>query len=238
MKVAILAGGKGERMGASDRHKAMTMIGEHPILWHVMSIFARQGFTQFVIATGHHATSIERYFIAERVRGYPSFVAEVALVDTGLEVGTGGRIKRLAPYLGNDRFMLTWCDGLANLNLQALLAAHHAHGRIATVTAVHPPGRFGRLLIVPRNRVVRFAEKGVDHREWINGAFFVLEPAVLDYIADDGTSFERDVLPVLAADDQLYAYLHEGFWRCMDTPKEAQELDALWRAGNAPWIIP
>lgn len=233
MKVAILAGGKGERMGASDRHKAMTTIGEQPILWHVMSIYARQGFTQFVIATGHHADSIRQWMASNRCPGW-----RVELVDTGLETDTGGRIRRLAPYLGNDRFMLTWCDGLANLNLQALLAAHHAHGRIATVTAVHPPGRFGRLLIVPRNRVVRFAEKGVDHREWINGAFFVLEPAVLDYIADDGTSFERDVLPVLAADDQLYAYLHEGFWRCMDTPKEAQELDALWRAGNAPWSIP
>jgi glucose-1-phosphate cytidylyltransferase len=148
---------------------------------------------------------------------------------------SGGRIKRLAPYL-EDRFMLTWCDGLSNVRLDDLLAFHESHGRIGTLTAVHPPGRFGRLAL-SGDRVLSFKEKVEDPDEWINGAFFVFEPAIFDYIAGDSTEFEREPLTSLAADGELMAYRHEAFWQCMDTGKEVQALNALWETGAAPWKL-
>jgi glucose-1-phosphate cytidylyltransferase len=160
----------------------------------------------------------------------------VELVETGLETMSGGRIKRLGPYLDGQTFMLTWCDGLADIDLDALRAFHQGHGRLATLSAVHPPPRFGRLTL--EGAAVRaFREKEVDPEEWINGAFFVLEPEVIDYVAGDATAWEREPLCALAAAGELMARRHEGFWQCMDTLKEAQELDRLWRDGGAPWKV-
>lgn len=248
MKVAILAGGLGSRFGAETayRSKAMIEIGDRPILWHLMQYFGAFGFADLVVALGHHADSIRSYVASS---AYARLQPEegtascerwwngertVELVDTGLETENGGRIRRLRPVLGDQRFMLTWCDGLADLDLDRLLAFHIGHGRLATLTAVHPPGRFGRLgLDGPRVRT--FEEKTVAEDDWINGAFFVLEPEVLELIDGDASSFERDTLTRLAADGELMAYRHAGFWQCMDTQKEAKELNQLWRAGSAPW---
>jgi glucose-1-phosphate cytidylyltransferase len=251
MKVAILAGGQGTRLAEETRVKAKAMvpIGAQPILWHVLKYYAHFGLQEFVIALGHQAASIQAYFV-ERLRGAPRRdgarllvrpAAEpgwtVELIDTGLDTDTGGRIKRLAPYLGDAPFMLTWCDGLADVDLHRLRAFHEAHGRLATLTAVHPPPRFGRLSLAG-DRVSAFREKVIHDDEWINGAFFVLEPGVFDHIDGDRASFERDTLPRLVAEGgALRAYRHTGFWQCMDTLKEAEDLNRLWRAGTAPWQV-
>ncbi|HXV08375.1 MAG TPA: glucose-1-phosphate cytidylyltransferase [Burkholderiales bacterium] len=250
MKVAILAGGQGTRLAEETRvkSKAMVRIGEQPILWHLLKYYAHYGYTQFVIALGYHADSIREYFIegldavpvGDGVRTVLQPAAEprwtVELIDTGLETMSGGRLKRLAPYLGGAAFMLTWCDGLADVDLHRLRACHEAHGRLATLTAVHPPARFGRLTLAG-DRISAFCEKTLDPDAWINGAFFVLEPGVFDYIEGDDTQFERQPLSRLAAAGELMAHRHEGFWQCMDTLKEAQDLNALWREGTAPWRI-
>jgi glucose-1-phosphate cytidylyltransferase len=240
MKVVILAGGESTRMGsnATGVHKAMTPIGDTPILWHLIRYYQRYGYNEFVIALGHHSQSIIEYIARvpdEQIAGL-----KIQMVDTGLGTETGGRIKRLAEHLVDDSFMLTWCDGLADVDLHALHKFHQAHGRLATVTAVHPPSRFGRLTLSD-DRVVAFREKGIDPDDWINGAFFVLERDMLfgylDGFNGDATSFEHEILPELAGDGQLMAYRHEGFWQCMDTQKEAQELNALWASGQAPWKV-
>ena len=160
----------------------------------------------------------------------------VRLVDTGLDTMSGGRIKRLAPWLGGAPFMLTWCDGLADVDLDRLRSFHRGHGGLATLTAIHPPARFGRLTLAG-DRISAFAEKTVDPAEWINGAFFVLDPGVFDFIAGDATQFEHEPLCGLARAGELMAYRHEAFWQCMDTLKEAQDLNALWQSGRAPWKI-
>jgi len=251
MKVAILAGGKGTRLAEETRVKAKAMvpIGEQPILWHLLKYYAHFGFKEFVIALGYQADTIRAYFVEQlrssprgngaRMLVQPGAEPEwtVELIDTGAETDTGGRIKRLAPYLDGAPFMLTWCDGLADIDLGRLCAFHQAHGRLATLSAVHPPPRFGRLSLED-DRVSAFREKVIDHDEWINGAFFVLEPGVFDYIDGDRASFERDTLPRLVADGgELRAYRHTGFWQCMDTLKEAADLNRLWRAGTAPWQV-
>ena len=251
MKAAILAGGQGTRLAEETRvkSKAMVRIGEQPILWHLLKYYEHYGHTRFVIALGHHADSIRDYFASLGARAaavtegpctmvFPA--AEpgwtVELVDTGLDTMSGGRIKRLAPYLGNEAFMLTWCDGLANIDLHALRSFLERHGRLATLSAVHPPARFGRLSL-EGDRVRAFREKEVDPDEWINGAFFVVDPRAIDQVAGDATQWEREPLSGLAAAGELMAWRHEGFWRCMDTLKEAQELNALWRAQQAPWRV-
>jgi glucose-1-phosphate cytidylyltransferase len=250
MKVAILAGGQGTRLAEETRakSKAMVCIGDQPILWHLLKYYERYGYTQFVIALGYHPDSIKDYFIETlgsvpvsdgartvvRPQAEPKWTVE--LIDTGLETMSGGRIKRLAPYLDDGTFMLTWCDGLADVDLDRLRDFHEAHGRLATLTAVHPPARFGRLTLAD-DRITAFREKLVDPDEWINGAFFVLEPGVFDYIAGDDTQWEREPLSRLAAAGELMAHRHGGFWQCMDTLKEAQDLNALWRQGAAPWWI-
>jgi glucose-1-phosphate cytidylyltransferase len=251
MMVAILAGGQGTRLAEETRVKAKAMvpIGEQPILWHLLKYYEHFGFNQFVIAVGYQADTIRQYFV-EKLRSTPLSdgprmlvqpAAEpawtVELIDTGPDTDTGGRIKRLAPYLEGAPFMLTWCDGLADVDLGRLGAFHQAHGRLATLTAVHPPPRFGRLSL-EGDRVTAFREKVIDDDEWINGAFFVLEPGVFEYIEGDRASFERDTLPRLVADRrELRAYRHSGFWQCMDTLKEAEDLNKLWRAGKAPWKV-
>jgi glucose-1-phosphate cytidylyltransferase len=249
MKVAILAGGQGSRLAEETRvkSKAMVGIGERPILWHLLKYYEHHGYHEFVIALGHHADSIRQYFVETlrsdavgdgarlvvRPKAEPGWTVE--LIDTGLATMSGGRIKRLAPYLDGP-FMLTWCDGLADVDLARLCAFHQGHGRLATLTAVHPPARFGRLALAGA-RVSAFGEKTVDPDEWINGAFFVLEPGVFEHIAGDDTEFERAPLSGLAAAGELMAHRHDGFWQCMDTLKEAQDLNALWRRGAAPWKV-
>jgi len=228
----------------------MVRIGPHPILWHIMQHYTRYGYADFVIALGYKGDVIKRYFVdrtelsgdlmvdmtagtVTRARGdRPNW--RVALAETGLETNTGGRIKRLAPYVGDGRFMLTWGDGLADVDLDALLAFHKSHGKLATLTAVRPPARFG-LLELDGSQVTRFIEKPANGSGWINGAFFVLEPEVFDYIEGDATQFEHEPLENLARDGQLMAYHHEGFWQCMDTQHDKQLLEAIWRTGRAPW---
>lgn len=251
MKVAILAGGRGSRLPEADQEKskAMVPIGDKPILWHLMKYYAQYGLRNFVVALGYHGASIRNYFAEMAARQSPAvegaqtvfFPATepdwtVELIETGLDTMSGGRIKRLAPYLGKAPFMLTWCDGLSDVRLNQLRAFHGRHGRIGTLTAVHPPGRFGRLAL-SGERVVAFREKIEDPNEWINGAFFAFNPEVFDYIDGDATQFEREPLERLASDGELMAYRHESFWQCMDTGKEVQALNDLWQSGAAPWKL-
>ncbi|OOZ41147.1 glucose-1-phosphate cytidylyltransferase [Solemya pervernicosa gill symbiont] len=249
MKVAILAGGKGTRLSEETtiRPKPMVEIGGEPILHHIMRYYAAHGFSEFVIATGYLGEQIVDHFCsrgevvdgpagAVRVVGCDDEAWIIDLVDTGTETNTGGRIKRLAPYLSDATFMLTWGDGLADVDLAALTAFHRQHGGHATVTAVHPPARFGRLSL-DQERVTAFAEKTVDPDEWINGAFFVLEPAVFGYIEGDSTLWEGAPLEELSRDGQLLAYRHEGFWQCMDTLHEKEMLNKIWSRGDAPWLV-
>ncbi len=231
MKVVILAGGEGQRLQplTADRHKAMVEIGGQPILEHLIGIFLRQGFCEFVVALGHKQQSIVDWQARVPMPG-----AQVTLVDTGTDCGTGGRLLRLRKLIGEAPFLLTWCDGLADIDLSALLAFHQRHGRLATVTAVHPPSRFG-VLELAGEQVSRFSEKPVVQQQWVNGAFFVLQPEVLDHVADDATMLELQPMHDLVADGQLMAYRHEGFWACMDTVADQQALQRLWEAGAAPW---
>jgi len=252
MKVAILAGGVGSRLAEETeiKPKPMIEIGGRPILWHIMMHYYSYGFKEFVIALGYKGEQIKRYMadycalhsdmrvrladgrIETRNGSAPDWTVD--LIDTGLHTNTGGRIKRLAPHLGDSTFMLTWGDGVSTVDLHKLLAFHRSHGRLATVTAVRPPARFGRLAL-DGDRVVEFAEKAQLAEGWINGAFFVLEPGVFDYIEGDDTLFEREPLENLARDGQLMAYRHEGFWQCMDTLRDKVYLESLWESGKAPW---
>lgn len=252
MKVAILAGGMGSRLAEETeiRPKPMVEIGGYPILWHIMRHFDTHGFNEFAIALGYKGDHIKRFFtdylsanaslrVDLSTGSYDLLEAGhdekwvVDLIDTGRWTNTGGRIKRLAPYLGDETFMLTWGDGVSDVDLGHLLEFHHSHGRIATVTAVHPPARFGQLEM-DGDRVSSFSEKPLD-QGWINGAFFVLEPAVFAYIDGDDTLFEKEPMERLAGEGQLMAYRHEGFWQCMDTMRDKKLLEDLWAAGDAPW---
>ncbi len=252
MKVAILAGGVGTRLAEETqiKPKPMVEIGGKPILWHIMRHYAGYGFKNFVIALGYKGEAIKKYMVdycslnsnlkvnlrtgkVEMNGGYkPDWTVD--LVDTGVPTLTGGRIKRLAPYLGKETFMLTWGDGVSDVNLHELLAFHRAHGKLATLTAVRPPARFGHLALND-GRVMEFSEKPQTKEGWINGAFFVLEPGVFDYIEGDETQWEREPLERLAKDGQLMAYQHASFWQCMDTLRDKKLLEDLWQNGLAPW---
>jgi glucose-1-phosphate cytidylyltransferase len=254
MKVAILAGGYGSRLAEETeiKPKPMVEIGGKPILWHIMMHYAWYGFQEFVVALGYKGEYIKKYFVdycslhgnlrVQMNKGIITRSAEsiedwtIELVDTGIKTLTGGRIKRLAPYLCNETFMLTWGDGVSNINLQDLLAFHRSHGKLATVTAVRPPARYGHL-VFEGARIKEFNEKPQIGEGWINGAFFVLEPQVFDYIEGDETQWEKEPLEALAAEGQLMAYQHEGFWQCMDTLREKHLLNTLWESGQAPWQI-
>ncbi len=252
MKTAILAGGFGTRLAEYTDivPKPMVTIGRHPILWHIMKHYAAYGHEDFVIALGYKGEVVKDYFRNYHARSSDFSVDlsngaveyhdsssvnwRVTLVDTGAGSMTGGRVRRLKDYLGGERFLLTYGDGLANVNLDRLLAFHERHGRLVTVTAVRPPGRFGALSI-DADRVVDFEEKPQMDQGWINGGFFVMEPAFLDYIADDATVLEKEPLERAARDGQLSAYRHDGYWHCMDTKRDRDHLQALWETGDPPW---
>ncbi|MCD4777567.1 MAG: glucose-1-phosphate cytidylyltransferase [Desulfobacterales bacterium] len=254
MKVAILAGGHGTRLAEETavRPKPMVEIGGKPILWHIMMIYAHYGFKDFVIALGYKGVMIKKYMIdycalssdltVDLKNGDITFHEgnrldwKVQLIDTGLHTMTGGRIKRLASYIGNETFMLTWGDGVSNINLNDLLKFHRSHGKLATMTAVRPPARYGHLEFDGK-RVAEFSEKPQTGEGWINGAFFVIEPKVFDYIEGDDTQWEKEPLERLAKDGELMAYRHSSFWQCMDTLREKHILEKYWHSGNAPWKI-
>ena len=236
MKVVILAGGKGTRLGEETtvRPKPMVEVGGQPILAHVMGLYASQGHRDFIVALGYKGDVIKDYFLSRRLSRADFGCGldwEVQLTDTGIETQTGGRLLRLEPSLRSaGTFMLTYADGLADIDLEDLLAFHRRHGRLATVTAVRPPER-QRLLSFEGDAVTGFETKS----EWISGGFFVFEPGVFDYLSDDDTVLERQPLARLATDGQLMAYRHEGFWQCMDTAADRTVLEDLWRSGRAPW---
>ena len=234
------------------RPKPMVEIGGRPILWHIMRHYDHFGHDQFVIALGYKGDHIKRYFAdyhglipSTRVKLKTGIVEvhndgiiedwTVDLIETGRWTNTGGRLKRLSGYLDTNTFFLTWGDGVSDVDLDALLAFHRSHGRLATVTAVHPPARFGQL-VIEQDRVIEFTEKPID-TGWINGAFFVCEPGVFEYIEDDDTQWEKEPMTKLAADGELMAYRHEGFWQPMDTLREKAILERLWDGGSPPWRI-
>jgi glucose-1-phosphate cytidylyltransferase len=235
-------------MQSRDLPKAMMPLGHDPILWHVIGWYARHGVQQFFIAAGWAGYRLTEFFASraaeelpvrqskdhELARRFRIDDLEVTVVDTGVDVNTGGRLRALSPYLPATSFFLTWCDGLADVNLYRLAAFHRAHGRPVTVTAVHPPARFGRLEL-DGHAVRSFREKDPEAEGWINGAYFMISPEVLSLIDSAETSFERDVLPPLAARGDLQAYRHTGFWQCMDTPDEHLRLQELWKRNEAPW---
>jgi glucose-1-phosphate cytidylyltransferase len=252
MKVVILAGGLGTRLAEETeiKPKPMVEIGGRPILWHIMKHYAHYGFNEFFIALGHRGEIIKRYFtdycslsgsmtvsLKEGVVETQDREGEdwlVHLKNTGQETNTGGRVRRLQTWLNGGTFMLTYGDGVSNVNLRELLAFHRSHGRIATVTAVRPPARFGGL-VFNGDLVTDFTEKPQIGEGWINGGFLVFEPDVFNYLADDESSLEADALERLAADGQLGAYRHENFWQCMDTLRDKRMLETLWQEQQAPW---
>lgn len=256
MKVGILAGGVGSRLAeeSETKPKPMVEIGGWPLLWHIMRIYAHHGFSDFVVACGYKGEYIKRWF-SEAVStardlsidfGASTVVPHgprddidwtVELIDTGLKTGTGGRIKRLQPYLGEGTCMITWGDGVSDLDLADLLAFHRRHGRLATLTAVRPPARFGHLELNDDGRITEFSEKPQTGEGWINGAFFVFEPGVFDFIEGDETMFEREPLERLAKEGELMAYRHHSFWQCMDTLRDKRRLEQLWSDGAAPWRV-
>ncbi len=254
MKAVILAGGLGSRLSEETdvRPKPMVEIGGRPMLWHIMKHFAHHGIDEFVVALGYKGEVIKRHFVdvigvdgslsvflKERRVERPDPSTEdwvVHLVETGVETITGGRLKRLRAWLEDETFMMTYGDGVCDVDLGRLVAFHRAHGRLATVTVVRPPARFGALQI-DGDQVLRFSEKPQTGEGWINGGFFVLEPGVFDYIEGDQTHWEREPLERLAEDGQLMAYRHESFWLCMDTLRDKRALDALWASGHAPWKV-
>ena len=254
MKAIILAGGFGTRLTeeTEQKPKPMVEIGGRPILWHIMKHYSHYGFGDFVIALGYKGEVVKRYFL-DYARLMSSLTVRlgsgevtarnschedwtVHLIDTGLHTMTGGRLKRLAPLIGRETFLMTYGDGVSNVNLADLLEFHRRHGKLATVTAVRPPARFGAL-VIDGEHVARFSEKPQASEGWINGGYFVLEPVVLDYIADNEMALEAEPVERLAAEGQLMAYCHEGFWQCMDTLRDLRMLESLWDSGRAPWKI-
>jgi glucose-1-phosphate cytidylyltransferase len=253
VKVGILAGGLGSRLAeeTETKPKPMVEIGGRPMLWHIMKYYSHFGFDDFVIALGYKGDVIKRWFLE-----YASLAGDleidvsqrsvqqledcrelwrVSLIDTGQPTATGGRIKRLQPFLGSETCMVTWGDGVSNVDLKALLEFHRAHGKLATLTAVRPPARFGHLEL-SGDQIVEFSEKPQAGEGWINGAFFVFEPEVFDYIDGDDTHMEREPLERLAEEGQLMAYKHFEFWQCMDTLRDKNLLEDLWEKG-APWKV-
>ncbi|MEF9989249.1 MAG: glucose-1-phosphate cytidylyltransferase [Christensenellaceae bacterium] len=256
MKVVILAGGFGTRISEEShlKPKPMIEIGERPILWHIMKYYSAFGYNDFVICLGYKAYSIKEFFAdyflhtsditfdfseENKMTVHNNFAEpwKVTLIDTGLHTMTGGRVKRIKKYVDNEPFMLTYGDGVADVNIDELVRFHKQHGKIATMTAIQPSGRFGMLDINNGNSISSFREKLQQDSGWINGGFMVLEPAIFDYIENDSTVLEKEPLEKLAKEGQLMAYKHDGFWQCMDTMRDKMLLDTLLLENKAPWKV-
>ena len=255
MKVVILAGGLGTRISEETvvRPKPMVEIGGKPILWHIMKIYSHYGYNEFIVCLGFKGYMIKEYFsnyflhMSDVTFDMKQNVMEVherhvepwkvTLVDTGADTMTGGRIKCVAPYIGKETFMLTYGDGVSDIDIGHLVAYHKAHGRLATVTATQPSGRFGALDLGEEERVLAFQEKPAGDGSWVNGGFFVLDTQVLALLTQDSTVFEKEPLEKLAHDGQLIAYKHRGFWYAMDTLRDKNHLESLWQSGKAPWKV-
>jgi glucose-1-phosphate cytidylyltransferase len=254
VKVVLLAGGLGSRLAeeTEDRPKPMVEIGGKPILWHIMKYYAHYHLNEFYIALGYKGDYIKRYFldyyslsgnitlnmgtgeVSSPVKDCEDW--QINLIDTGLSTQTGGRLRKLEPYLGNETFAITYGDGLSNINLERLLAFHRSHGKWVTVSAVRPPARFGGL-VLEGDLVDSFTEKPQAGEGWINGGFLIMEPQVFKYLTDDGIGLEVQLLEKLAEIGQLAAYRHYDFWQCMDTLRDKYLLEGLWQRGNAPWQV-
>jgi glucose-1-phosphate cytidylyltransferase len=255
MKVVILAGGLGTRLSEETalKPKPMAEIGDKPVLWHIMKTYSHYGFNDFVICAGYKSYMIKEYFhnywlhncdVTFDMRTHTSEVHEdanepwrVTVVDTGAETMTGGRVKRIQPYVGEETFLLTYGDGVADVDIGALVDFHRASGRAATLTAVQPIGRFGALRLNGSDGVECFAEKPLGDGDWINGGFLVVEPSVFGRLKGDETVLEQEPLESLAAEGQLGAYRHRGFWQPMDTLRDKRNLEQLWDSGSAPWKV-
>ncbi len=254
MKAVILAGGMGTRISeeTSVRPKPMIEVGGKPILWHILKLYSAHGITDFVICLGYKGYMIKEYFAnyfmhmsditfdmaANKMEVHDAKAEpwKVTLVDTGENTMTGGRLKRVQKYLGDDDFCFTYGDGVGDVDITKLIATHKQHNRLSTVTATQPPGRFGALKLED-GRIAGFQEKPQGDGGWINGGFFVLSPKVIDYITDDSTIWEREPLETLAQAGQMTAYLHDGFWQPMDTLRDKVQLEELWAGGKAPWKV-
>lgn len=255
MKVVLLAGGFGTRISEESQFKPKPMIsiGGMPILWHIMKEYATYGYDDFIVCAGYKQEYIKEYFSnyylhnsnitfdfkhdnKVTVHENDSEPWNVTIVDTGLNTMTGGRVKRIAPYIGNETFMLTYGDGVCDVPIDKLVDFHKSHGRICTMTAVKPEGRFG-ILDIDGSEIKSFREKSKNDVGYINGGYMVLEPEIFDYISDDSTTFEREPLESIAREGQLMAFKHNGFWQCMDTLRDREKLEKLWANGNAPWKV-
>lgn len=256
MKVVILAGGYGTRIGEESQFKPKPMIeiGQMPILWHIMKTYSHYGFNEFVICLGYKGDVIKEYFAhyflhqsdvtfdftkenEKMIHNHSAEPWKVTLVNTGLKTMTGGRVKRIQDYIGDETFLMTYGDGVANVNIADLVKFHSEHGKNATLTAVQPEGRFGILQIDDGNSIKSFSEKSEGEMHWINGGFFVLEPNVFNYLEDDNTIFERAPLEGLAHDGELKSFKHDGFWHPMDKLSDKIHLEKLWGGGLAPWKV-
>jgi glucose-1-phosphate cytidylyltransferase len=255
LKVLILAGGFGTRLSEETdvRPKPMVEIGGKPILWHIMKIYSHYGFNEFVILLGYKGYYIKEYFTnyflhqsdvtidlknnSTEIHNSESEPWKVTLIDTGRDSMTGGRVKRAKDYIGDERFFLTYGDGVSNVNISELLEFHKSHGKLLTMTSVQPDGRFGAVEIAEDGEVKSFLEKPKGDGGWINGGFFVCEPKVMDYIDGDSTIFEKDPMENLAKDGEIYTYKHLGFWKPMDTLRDKKELHRLWTEGVAKWKV-
>ena len=253
MKVVILAGGFGTRISEEShlKPKPMIEIGEMPILWHIMKGYSHYGYNEFIICLGYKQAVVKEFFAdyflhtsdvtfdlannEMQVHNNYSEPWKVTLIDTGLNTMTGGRIKRIQKYVGNETFMLTYGDGVSDVNIDKLLEFHRSHGRTGTITAISVDQRFGVLDVSSEGTIHNFAEKQEKDSTVVNGGFMVFEPKIFDYIEGDGTVFEKEPLQRLSAEGQLMAYRHDGFWKCMDTQREKQQLEQMWAAGKAPW---
>ena len=255
MKAVILAGGLGTRLTEETyiKPKPMVEIGSHPVLWHIMKIYSTHGINDFIICCGYKGFMIKQYFAnyflynsnvsfdlknnKTEIHEHSAEPWKVTLVDTGEDTGTGGRLKRVKSYLGNETFCFTYGDGVSDLNITELVSFHKKQKALSTVTAVQPPGRYGYMEVAPEGKVNRFTEKPKGDGGWINGGFFVLEPKAVDYISNDRTNWEKEPLENLARDGQLLAYKHTKFWHPMDTLRDKNLLDKLWESGKAPWKV-
>ncbi|MFN5417915.1 MAG: glucose-1-phosphate cytidylyltransferase [Flavobacteriia bacterium] len=255
MKVLLLAGGFGTRLSEETdiRPKPMAEIGGKPILWHIMKTYSHYGFNEFVVLLGYKGYYIKEYFANyflhqsdvtidlsdNQVEVHSNFSEpwKVTLLDTGLHTMTGGRIKRAKKYIGDEPFLLTYGDGVADVNVNELVEFHKKHQRLITMTSVLPEGRFGAIETDSNNRILQFKEKPQGDGNWINGGFFVCSPKVLDYIENDETVFEKEPLENLAKDGELFTYKHNGFWKCMDTLRDKTQLNEFWNSGKAEWKI-